>query len=80
MEKEMEDKRREEQSVNVRIKNYLETNGISQTFVANKIGMSIRSFNALVNGHTKCTAEVLIAITSALNLPAEFFLKNSSLN
>lgn len=47
---------------NVRLKKYLQEKGISQTFIAVKTGINVKTLNAIINGHTALKADLLIEI------------------
>lgn len=57
-----------------KIKEYIETNGLKQTYVAEKSGMEISALNSILNGRTKLTVERLQLICKALNVEPAFFL------
>lgn len=59
-----------------KIKEYLKENGISQTFVATKTGMSISILNAALNGNRKILAEEYFLICQALDVPLDTFVDN----
>lgn len=61
-----------------RIKQYIEENGLKQTYVAEKAGIGIGIFNSVINGNTKLTVERLEKIAKALDKPVEFFLNSNS--
>ena len=56
------------------IKQYLVQNGIKQTYLAEKIGMSAPILSALLNGKRSFEIEEYISICDALNLPYEYFM------
>lgn len=56
-----------------RIKQYLIDHGISQTFVARKIGKNFASFNLIMNGKRKLNADELIAICDVLGVSVDLF-------
>lgn len=62
----------------IKIREYLKEHGITQTHVANKINMPIKSFSEMINGKRKCTAEEARDIAIALNLNPGFFLQKNS--
>lgn len=59
-----------------KIKEYLNNKGISQTFVANKIGMPINILNAALNGNRKILAEEYFLICQALEVPLDTFVND----
>lgn len=58
-----------------RIKDYLESNGIKQTFLANKIDMHPNTLNAKLNGHVRILADDIEKICGALGISPNAFLK-----
>lgn len=65
-------------SVAARIKKYLADNGIKQTFVAEKAGIKVNSFNSIMNGNVRLSVENMEKICKALNVPVDFFLEHDS--
>ena len=57
-----------------RIKEYIESNGLKQTFVAEKSGIDIATLNAILNGKIRLTVDRLKLICEALDVKPEFFL------
>ena len=55
------------------IKRYLEETGTTQTFVAQKTGIPINTFNAMCNGRQRITAEQYFKICSVLGEPVTRF-------
>ena len=53
------------------IKNYLESKGISQTYISKHTGIPITRLNSRLNGKSELKAEELYLIGSALNVPLE---------
>lgn len=66
-------------SVGKVIKNYLKSNGISQTFVCSKINISNTIFNNMLNGKRKINIDEYERICEALDVPLNLFtdLKNN---
>ena len=56
------------------IKRYLNENGIKQSYLAEKIGMSAPTLSALLNGKRSFEIEEYINICNALKLPFDFFM------
>lgn len=54
-----------------RIKLYMEKNGIKQTFLSNKTGISPQTISAILNGNRKIEAVEYFKICKALNIPLE---------
>lgn len=61
--------------VGKRIKNYLIENGIKQTFLAEKTGLSTMVISDICNKDRKIDVVEYEAICSALNVPLEKFLR-----
>ena len=59
-----------------RVRDYLENRGIKQSFVADKIGMSMSTFNAIMCGTRKLYAEDLRAVCYALQVSPEEFIEH----
>ena len=57
-----------------RLKIFLQDKGIKQTKVAEKIGMKVTAFNAILNGHASLKADTLEAVCHAIGVaPSDFF-------
>lgn len=61
--------------VAMRIKSYLNDNGIKQIFVAEKSGIPYSRLTDTLNNNRKIDCIDYYKICKALNLPLEFFLK-----
>lgn len=59
-----------------RIKQYLIDNGIKQTHLQKKLGISRSSCNVMLNGKRKITAQEYLQICKLLNLPTDYFLED----
>ena len=59
------------------LKSYLKSHGISQHFVADKIGVTPQTFNAYVNGNLKFNADFALSVSKVLNISPSIFLKES---
>lgn len=59
-----------------RIKQYLVENGIKQTFLAEKTGMSNATISDICNGNRKIDCVEYYKICKALNVPLETFLED----
>lgn len=57
-----------------KIRQYIDENGLKQSYVAEKAGINNAVFNAILNGKTKLTVERLELISKALGKQPEFFL------
>ena len=55
------------------IKNYLDSHGITQSFLSDKTKIPISKLNNMLHGKRKITAEEYISICKALGVPYEFF-------
>ena len=62
-------------NVSLAIQDYLKTNKIKQTVIAEKCGWSKQKTSMIVRGQQKMAAEELAAICEALNVPYDFFYK-----
>lgn len=58
-----------------KIKEYLISKGVSQTFVANKTGIPISTLNAALNGNRKMLAEEYFSICQVLGVPLDTFME-----
>ena len=63
--------------LNKRIKSYMEERGIKQSFLKEPLGMTASTLNALLNGNRKLSAEEYFKICDALDVPLEYFRKES---
>ena len=61
-----------------RIKNYIESRGITQTYLAKITNIKLKSLNDILNGRVKITVEALQTISKALKVPVVFFLTDKS--
>jgi len=61
--------------VEIKLKEYLETNGIKQQFICDKTNIDKVALSNVLNGKRKLTANELVNIANALNLPLNFFAK-----
>ena len=60
--------------VNERVKNYLKEHGISQAWLANKVGISRVKLSKMLGQSTKITAEEIKKISDALKVDVNIFL------
>ena len=58
-----------------KVRRYIDEHGIRQAFVAQKCGISVTTFNAIMNGRRKMYAEDLRAICYALEVSPEEFIE-----
>lgn len=64
-------------STGQRLKLYLKEKGISQSFVAKQLGMNIKGFNAVLNGHARLKADTLEKVCELIgSTPGDFFTYN----
>ena len=56
-----------------KIKAYIEESGLKFGAIAERIGMPMNTFSAMMNGKRKITAEEYFAICKALDVPLEKF-------
>lgn len=59
-----------------RIKEYLQENGIKQSFVADKTGFGISKINRICNSDATITILDYCKICKVLGVPLEYFLKD----
>ncbi len=59
----------------MKIKEYLEEKGITQTFISRKTGIELPKLNLALNGKRKITVEEYSIICGVLKLNTDFFLK-----
>ena len=59
-----------------KIKKYLEDHGIKQAFLQKKLGISVSSCNALINGKRGISAEEYFKICDALGVSLDYFKEN----
>lgn len=60
--------------VGSKIKNYLIENGIKQSFVADKAGLTVSQMSAICNGDRNIDVVTYARICKALNVPFDSFL------
>ena len=60
--------------VNEKIKEYIESHGITQKFLCEKTGIAPEKMSNLINGKRKVTGEELLLISKALDINANIFL------
>lgn len=58
------------------IGSYLENNGITQTYLSERSGMTTNALNLSLKGKRKLTADEYIKICDALKVPYDLFVKN----
>ena len=61
--------------VGIKIKDYLEENGISQAHISRKTGIGSVKLNLALNGNRRLTFEEYASICGTLELNTDFFLK-----
>lgn len=61
-------------TLNVKIKNYINEKGITQSFVAKKSGISAPKLSATLNGKRNLYADEFEAICKALNVSPTTFI------
>lgn len=57
-----------------KIKEHLENNGISQSFISKKTGIELPKLNLSLNGHRRMTFQEYELICGALNVNTDKFL------
>lgn len=56
------------------LKAFIKSRGVTQTFIAHKLGMNPVTFNNLLNGKVQLKSETLEAVCKAMNAtPVDFF-------
>ena len=61
-----------------RIKEYISQKGLKLGAVANKAGIPLNTFSAIVNGKRKITVEEYVRICAALGVPFEQFIPQTA--
>lgn len=61
-----------------KISTYLKTNGITQSFLAEKIGMKKNTLSMTLNGKRELKAEEFLQILLVLNIDPNLFLNNKN--
>ena len=61
-----------------RVKAYIETNHLKQSSIAKTAGISISTFNAMLNGKRTMYADDLEAICYALDVSPEIFIERTA--
>ncbi len=64
--------------VGARIKNYLVANGIKQTFLAEKSGLSVPIIYDICNSNRRIDVVEYAKICEVLNRPLEYFLTDNA--
>lgn len=68
----------ENTDIALRIKRIIETQGIKQKFIAQKLNLSAKAFNDILNGRKVFRVEFVLPICEALKItPNDFFGFNS---
>ena len=62
-------------NVGLKIKQYLEKNGISQTYISKKTGIELPKLNLALNGKRRLTFEEYTIICGVLKVNTDKFLK-----
>lgn len=57
-----------------RIKTYIQEEGLKFSAIAERIGIPLNTFSAMMNGKRKINADEYVAICRALNVPLEKFV------
>ncbi len=55
---------------------YLQNNGITQTYVAEKTGITVNALNLSLRGKRKLMADEYIKICDVLKVPYDYFVSN----
>lgn len=59
------------------LKDYLKSHGITQTWVAKKLGMSVSGFNGYLIGQNKFDADFALCVSEVLKISPSVFLKEN---
>lgn len=59
--------------IGLRVKKYLDDNGIKYSFLSEKIGMPMNMLSPLLNGKRKMSVEEYFMICEALGVPVDSF-------
>lgn len=62
----------------LKIKDYMDSNGIKYSHIAEKTGMKINIFSAMLNNKRKITVEEYFAICDALQVDGNYFVNSAS--
>lgn len=62
----------------LKIKEFLDSNGIKYSFVSEKTGIPMNILSPMLNGKRKMSAEEFISICSVLNVSMEYFANTQS--
>lgn len=65
--------------VGAKIKDYLNSNGIKQTFVAEKVGIDVSRMSEICNKGRVIDCVTYYKICKALNVPLETFLEDEEM-
>lgn len=68
-------KERSEMTVEAKIKNYLQENGIKQNWISEKTGVPAGKISLTLNGHRRLTFAEYELICGALDIPVDTFLQ-----
>lgn len=63
--------------IGLKVKQYLDENGIKYSFLSEKIGMPMNVLSPLLNGKRKMSVEEYFIICEALGVPVSMFEPNS---
>lgn len=64
-------------NLNIAIDSYLQNNGITQAYVAEKTGITTNALNLSLKGKRKLTADEYIRICNVLKVPYDLFVGNN---
>lgn len=65
------------EAANEELKKMIESRGLKQKYVANKIGVTNSYLSSILSGRLKMSVEVAVRAARALGEPADIFLKKS---
>lgn len=62
--------------IGIKVKEYLDENGIKYSYLSEKIGMPMNTLSLLLNGKRKMSVEEYFVICEVLGLPVDTFEPN----
>lgn len=62
--------------IGIKVKNYLDENGIKYSYLSERIGMPMNTLSLLLNGKRKMSVEEYFMICEVLGLPVNTFEPN----
>jgi len=65
-------------NVSQAVKQYIESNGIKQTFLAEKCGWTKQKMSSIITGRKRMGADEMASICDAVGVPYDFFYNRAS--